>query len=819
MAPKGSKAPQVSSATQEYTAHDIQVLEGLEAVRRRPGMYIGSTDQRGLHHLIFEIVDNGIDEAMAGTCDRIKVFVDEDGTARITDNGRGIPVDLHPTTGRPALETIMTTLHSGAKFGGGAYKVSGGLHGVGASVVNALSEYMLVEVWRDGRRYVQEFSQGKPVGELTDSPDRKGRGTAISFRPDPVIFSTMEYDFVVLCERFREMAYLNRGITISIESPWHRSRGAEKWKETLHYEGGISDFVQGHLNHNRDVLNSTPIHIEKVVEDTIVEAALQYNTGLSEFVYSFANCINTPDGGTHLTGFRAALTRALNEHARKQKLLKDDLPNLSGEDVREGLAAVISIKLLEPEFEGQTKARLGNPEVRSQVETVISEGLVYWLEEHPQDARRIIEKCIVSQKAREAARKARDMVLRKNALDGGSLPGKLADCQERDPSQSEIYLVEGESAGGSAKMGRDRRFQAILPLKGKILNVEKAREEQMLAHEEIRALITALGTGFHRNADPDAEDFDIEKLRYHKVIIMTDADVDGSHIRTLILTFLYRHMRPMVESGNLYIAQPPLYRVSKGKSEEWVYSEEDRDRWIAKQAFGGLKVTGKNSTKGKTGLEIRRLLRVVELFKESLGELARHGIPNEFVMMLLQSSIGDWYRQNISSPNQAMLQTRSLLQEKGIAFTPSFDRKRNEEVLAAEFPEGNKFKITASIFDSPAMRRCFDLYPEVEGGPHVVEKRGKQVEDEVPWDRLPVVLDQHADRSGVGIQRYKGLGEMNPDQLWDTTMNPETRTLLQVSTEDAIVADQMFSTLMGDAVEPRKEFIQTYAKEVRNLDV
>ena len=812
-------APKVPKAMPEYTARDIQVLEGLEAVRRRPGMYIGSTDERGLHHLVYEIVDNGIDEAMAGTCDRITVVVEEDGTARITDNGRGIPVDLHPTTGRPALETIMTTLHSGAKFGGGAYKVSGGLHGVGASVVNALSKYMQVEVWRNGRRYVQEFARGKPLADLTDSPDGDGHGTTISFMPDSTIFSTMEYDFNVLSERFREMAYLNRGITIHLESPWHRARGAEQWKQTFHYEGGISDFVQGHLNHNREVLNAAPIHIEKDVGGTIVEAALQYNTGLSEFIYSFANCIKTPDGGTHLTGFRAALTRALNDYTRKQKLIKEDLPNLSGEDVREGLAAVISVKLVDPEFEGQTKAKLGNPEVRSQVEAVIAEGLEYWLEEHPQEARRIIEKCLISQKARDAARKARDMVLRKNALDGGSLPGKLADCQERDPSRSEIYLVEGESAGGSAKMGRDRRFQAILPLKGKILNVEKAREEQMLAHEEIRALITALGTGFHRNADPEAVDFDLGKLRYHKVIIMSDADVDGSHIRTLILTFFYRHMRPLIEEGNLYIAQPPLYKVSKGKTEEWIYAEDDKEQWLAKQAFGSLKVTGKNGAKSKTGLDIEKLLRAVELFRDSLAELGRRGIPPDFILVLLQSSVGEWYRQGISSTGQMMGQTKALLQENSIKFTAPFDKKRNEEVLAIEFPEENKFKLTASAFDLPAMRKCFELYPDVSGGPHVVEKKGKQVEADVSLDQLPIVLGRHADRSGIGVQRYKGLGEMNPDQLWETTMDPETRTLLRVSTEDAIVADQVFSTLMGDAVEPRKEFIQTYAKEVRNLDI
>jgi DNA gyrase subunit B len=812
-------AKKASRSVQEYTAHDIQVLEGLEAVRRRPGMYIGSTDQRGLHHLIYEIVDNGIDEAMAGTCDHITVVLEENGIAKITDNGRGIPVDIHPTTGRPALETIMTTLHAGGKFGGGAYKVSGGLHGVGASVVNALSKHMQVEVWRNGRRYVQEFAQGKPLGDLTDSPDDNKRGTAISFSPDPAIFSNLEYDFDMLCERFREMAYLNKGVSISLESHWHRSRGAEKWKESFKYDGGISDFVQGHLNKNKDVLHPIPIHIEKAMDGTLVEAALQYNTGLSEFIFSFANCIKTPDGGSHLTGLRSALTRALNDHARKQKIIKDDLPNLSGEDVREGLAAVISVKLSDPEFEGQTKAKLGNPEVRSQVESVITEGLVYWLEEHPNESRRIIEKCLISQKARDAARKARDMVLRKNALDGGSLPGKLADCQERDPSMSEIYLVEGESAGGSAKMGRDRRFQAILPLKGKILNVEKAREEQMLAHEEIRALITALGTGFHSRTDPESEDFNLGKLRYHKVIIMTDADVDGSHIRTLILTFLYRHMRPMVEGGNLYIAQPPLYKISKGKSEEWVYSEEEKDRWIAKQALGGIKVSRKGGSTSKVGIDVQGLLNSIDLFQSGLADLKRQGIPSGFIMLLLESSIADWYKQSLSSANQAMLQTRALLQEKEVAFTPSFDKELGEEVLSVDFPGEEKFKLTPAFFEHPAMHKCLALYPEISGGPHLVEKKGKLIGDDVPWDELPFLVGQHTDKSGIGIQRYKGLGEMNPDQLWDTTMDPDTRTLLRVSAEDAVAADQMFSTLMGDAVEPRKEFIQTYAKEVRNLDI
>ena len=816
-------AEKAVKAMPEYTARDIQVLEGLEAVRRRPGMYIGSTDERGLHHLIFEIVDNGIDEAMAGTCDRISIVLEEDGSVRVSDNGRGIPVDIHATTKRPALETIMTTLHSGAKFGGGAYKVSGGLHGVGASVVNALSQHMRVEVRRDGHLYVQEFARGKPLADLTVAGDGAGQGTTISFQPDTTIFSTMEYDFDSLSQRFREMAYLNRGIWIQLESPWHRLRGAETWQNTFYFDSGIASFVQHYLNHDREVLNNQPIHIEKTVESTIVEAALQYNTGFSEFIYAFANCINTVDGGTHLTGFRTALTRALNDYARKQKFLKDDQPNLAGEDVREGLAAVISVKLVDPEFEGQTKAKLGNPEVKGQVETVVAEGLEYWLEEHPHDARRIIDKCLTSQKARDAARKARDIVLRKNALDGGSLPGKLADCQERDPALSEVFLVEGESAGGSAKMGRDRKFQAVLPLKGKILNVEKAREEQMISHEEIKAMITALGTGFHRNADPDAQDFDLSKLRYHKVIIMTDADVDGSHIRTLILTFLYRNMRPLVEQGYLYIAQPPLYKVSKGKTEEWIYAEEEKERWLAKQEFNGLKVSSKDGAVTLAGADIRLLFDSLQGFQGALADVERLGIPSDFLLQLLRSSNWEWYRQGVSTTGQMMRQTKAYLQEMAIPFKPTFDKKRDEEVLAIEFPEGKKFKLVGNVFDSRVMRQCFELYATarnvIEGQSYSVTKRGKEIGTDVPWSQLAPLLKQNTDKSGIGIQRYKGLGEMNPDQLWDTTMNPETRTILRVRAEDAVEADRIFSQLMGDEVEPRKQFIQTYAKAVRNLDI
>ena len=832
--PKKSMTQEKRESNNEYTARDIQVLEGLEAVRRRPGMYIGSTDSRGLHHLIYEIVDNGVDEAMAGTCDRITVSLEEDGSVQVTDNGRGIPVDTHPTTGRSALETIMTTLHSGAKFGGGAYKVSGGLHGVGASVVNALSERMVVEVRRDGHLFRQEFARGKPVHDLMDEGDGASQGTSISFLPDHNIFGQLEYDYEELIQRFRQMAYLNKGLWMEFASPWHRSRGAEQWQNAFYFDSGISSFVQHYLNHNREVLTPQPIHIEKAAEGTVVEAALQYNTGFSEFTYSFANCINTPDGGSHLTGFRTALTRALNDHARKNKFLREDQPNMAGEDVREGLAAVVSVKLMDPEFEGQTKSKLGNAEVKGQVETVVAEGLEYYLEEHPHEARRIIDKCLTSQKAREAARKARDMVLRKNAMDGGSLPGKLSDCQERDPALSEIFLVEGESAGGSAKMGRDRKFQAILPLKGKILNVEKAREEQMLSHDEIRAMITALGTKFHSrvkingdegtNGDQDAQGFDLSALRYHKVIIMTDADVDGSHIRTLILTFFYRHMRPLVEAGHLYIAQPPLYRVAKGKSEEWLYAEEEKDRWVAKRKYEGLKVISKDEALTVAGIELQQLVESLQRFQQAVADLERMTeIPSEFTLMLLGSNLGEWYRQELTSADQMISQAKAWLEEHQVPCKAGSNPKTGERWLEVQFTQDRRFKLSNTHFESALMRRCFALHPSVkalvEGGPYTVQRRSKDIQSDVTWDQLAGLLEQSADRSGISIQRYKGLGEMNPIQLWETTMDPETRTMLQVNAEDALEADRVFSVLMGDAVEPRKEFIQTRAREVRNLDI
>ncbi len=638
-----------------YTADDIQVLEGREAVRRRPGMYVGSTDQRGLHHMVYEIVDNSIDEAMAGYCTRVEIVIHPDSSVTVKDNGRGIPVDTHPVTGRPALETVMTVLHAGAKFAAGAYRVSGGLHGVGASAVNALSEWMAVEVHRDGASYRQKYERGTPVTEVKRVGDAQDTGTITTFLPDKALFTTLDYDFNIMVQHFREMAYLNKGLEIYFRDERTPDEGDQGKERTFIFEGGIASFVQS-LNRNRGQIHPKPIYIQQSVGDTSVEVALQYNEGFSEAVFCFANCINTVDGGTHLTGFRSAITRAFNDYARKYKLIKDDQPNLAGEDVREGLTAVISVKLVDPQFEGQTKAKLGNQEVKAQVEAAVAEGLATYLEEHPNEARAIIDKCLTAARAREAARKARDLVLRKGAMEGGALPGKLADCSEKDPALCEVYLVEGESAGGSAKMGRNRRFQAILPLKGKILNVEKAGQERMLLHEEIRAMIIALGA----NIWPE---LDMSKLRYHKVIIMTDADVDGSHIRTLLLTFFFAYMRDLVKLGHLYIAQPPLYRITTGKDSTWVYSDQEK---------------------------------------------------------------------------QALL-------------------------------------------------------TQIDG------------------------------KKKVEVQRYKGLGEMNPEQLWETTMNPDTRTLLRVTigddNGDEEAAQRAFNELMGADVTYRRKFIEARAKEVRNLDI
>jgi DNA gyrase subunit B len=646
-----------NQAPASYEVTDIQVLEGLEAVRRRPGMYIGSTDARGLHHLVQEVVDNSVDEALAGACDRIEITLNPDDSVTVQDDGRGIPVGPHPTQKKPggepmdALEVVMTILHAGGKFGGGGYKVASGLHGVGVSAVNALSEWLEVEVRRDGKVYRQRYQQGRPVTpvEVVGRARPEETGTRTTFLADSTIFKSLDYRFETLLQRFREMAFLTRGLTIRFVDN-RKVKGEPAGREiSFYFEGGIASFVR-FLNKNRDVLHP-PIYIEKQINGTMVEAAIQYTDGYAESVFAFANNINTVDGGTHLTGFRSALTRSLNDYARSKALLKDKDANFSGEDTRQGLTAVLSVKMEDPQFESQTKGKLGNAEVRGQVESVVAEAMSAFLEDSSSLARKVVQKCITSSRAREAARQARDLVIRKSALESMTLPGKLADCSDRDPSKTEIFIVEGDSAGGSAKQGRDRRFQAILPLRGKILNVEKARLDKILSSNEIKAVITALGTGIGAH-------FSLDNLRYGRVVIMTDADVDGSHIRTLLLTFFYRYMEPLIENGHLFIAQPPLYRVEVGKGHQYVYSEEAKEQALKK---------------------------------------------------------------------------------------------------------------------------------------HKGEK--------------------------VAIQRYKGLGEMNPEQLWDTTLNPEKRTLLQVTIEDAAAADRVFDMLMGESVPPRRRFIQTHAKSVRNLDV
>ncbi len=641
------KARRAKATSSEYNAASIQVLEGLEAVRRRPGMYIGSTDARGLHHLIWEVVDNSIDEAMAGFATTIQVTVRKDGNVEVIDDGRGVPVGKH-RTGKDALEVVHTVLHAGGKFGGGGYKVSGGLHGVGVSVVNALSDFLRVETARDGFIWSQEYARGKPTGPVKKGgPQGSRRGTTTVFHADPEMFETTEYSFDTVSQRLRESAYLTKGVWITlIDERVDRER-------SFYFEGGLQSFVR-HLNRNKEALHSRPIYVDRREGTTAVEVAMQYNDTYTENVLAFANNINTVDGGTHITGFRAALTSCLNDWARKAGVLKDADGNLSGDDVREGLTAVISVKLTDPQFEGQTKAKLGNAEVKGQVQTAVTESLTQYLEENPGDGRRIIEKCLIASRAREAARKARDLVIRKGVLDGLSLPGKLADCQERDPARSELYIVEGDSAGGSAKQGRDRRFQAILPLRGKVLNVEKARIDRIVASENVRPLIIALGAGIEGIGDS----FDLTKVRYHRIIIMTDADVDGAHIRTLLLTLFYRHMPQIIEAGYLYIAQPPLYRVSTGKVTRYAQSEKERER---------------------------------------------------------------------------------IIKEMNV--------------------------------------------------------------------------------KNLSVQRFKGLGEMNADQLWETTMNPESRVLLRVEIDDAAEADQVFTMLMGEKVAPRKEFIKSEARKVQNLDI
>ncbi|MBI2867905.1 MAG: DNA gyrase subunit B, partial [Chloroflexi bacterium] len=737
-------------------------------------------------------------------------------------NGRGIPVETHPQTGKSAVETVLTILHAGGKFGGGGYKVTGGLHGVGASVVNALSIWLRAEIKRNGKLYTQEYERGRPKTPLAEAGRADGTGTTIIFMPDKAIFNKIEYDFDTVAERMREMAYLNKGLEITLIQ---ERTGKDL---TFFFEGGIASLVR-RLNRDRDTLSAHPIYFNRQSDSTQVEVSIQYNDGYQETVLTFANCINTVDGGSHLTGFRAGLTRVLNDYGRRFKLLKEDTSNLSGEDVREGLTAVVSVKLVNPQFEGQTKGKLGNPEVKGQVETVVADALGQYLEEHPQDGRSIIEKCLTTARAREAARKARDLVLRKGALEGGGLPGKLADCSEKDPSRSELYIVEGESAGGSAKGGRDRRFQAILPLRGKILNVEKAREDRMLAHEEIRALLAAIGValaggkdGKGRTNGANGEEplnqsmFDLSKPRYHHVIIMTDADVDGSHIRTLLLTLFFRHMRQLITDGRLYIAQPPLYRVQSGKEQWWVYSEDERQDRVREMVARDLEAVDETSQASYSGKKLIRTLKESASFSRWLETARRRGCTPEQVSALFAIPDLDFPEPGGEDAEQ-LVETFVSQLKKRKAPVKEDQTKRRWEIGGVTFSQ----EALAALLTADHVEFTYSAYQEikdVEGKPLLVKRKGKELRRVASLRELEQELGSLAS-SSLSIQRYKGLGEMNPDQLWQTTMNPETRTLLRVTIEDAQAADRVFSDLMGEDVEPRYNFIKARAKTVRNLDI
>ena len=795
-----------------YDASSIKVLEGLEAVRKRPAMYIGSTREEGLHHLAYEVVDNSIDEVLAGFCDRVDVTIHEDNSITVVDNGRGIPVDYHEGEKKSAAEVVMTTLHSGGKFDDNSYKVSGGLHGVGVSCVNALAEELELEIWRNARVYQQSYRRGRPLGPLQETGRTDRRGTKITFKPDSTIFDTLDFHFDTLSQRLRELSFLNKGVVITVTD--ERTDKTHQFK----YAGGISEFVK-HLNRNKTVLHRPPIYFEAERETSSgelirLEVAIQYNDGYAENVFSFANNINTVDGGAHLSGFRSALTRSINSYGQASGLFKDLKENLSGDDVREGLSGVISVKLPQPQFEGQTKGKL-NSDIKGLVEAFINEYLADYLEKTPAVARKIILKAVEAARAREAARKARELTRRKGALDSAALPGKLADCQERDPAHSEIFFVEGDSAGGSAKQGRDRKFQAILPLKGKILNVEKARYDKMLGHEEIRAMITALGTGI------GTDDFDAAKLRYHKIIIMTDADVDGSHIRTLLLTFFFRQMVGLIERGHVYIAQPPLFKLKKGRREWYVKDEKSMTRELMRSATEDMVVRT-----GKTGqiVQSRRLNSFLEKlvdFRRFFGKLAKRLGDRALVEVLLQAGLHD--RRQLR--DEAFL-TRLLDPIRDLGYRPMVLRDPEHNLFKVMIPARTGNGAAGRVIDLqfvalPEFRSAVKLkraFGELDQPPFVVvAKNNYEAELASRDDLLDTVIA--LGKKGFQIQRYKGLGEMNPNQLWETTMNAETRSLLQVRIEDAVETDEVFTILMGDAVEPRRRFIEDNALDVQNLDV
>ena len=788
-----------------YTAEDIKILKGLDAVRKRPAMFIGSTGIEGLHHLVYEVVDNSVDESLAGYCKNVDVIIHHDGSCTVIDDGRGIPTDPHPgdPEGRSATEVALTELHAGGKFESKAYKISGGLHGVGVSVVNALSEWLDVEIRQNGNVYQHHYERGVPSGPLTLVGKTKRRGTKVTFKPDSEIFEVLDFSYDILSQRLRELAFLNRGLKITLSD-----ERTEK-NQVFLYSGGIVSFVE-HLNKNKTPIHLKPVYISGEKEDVIVEIAIQYNDGYTETIYTFANNINTKEGGTHLIGFKSALTRTVNTYAVSSGLLKDGKESLSGDDIREGLTTVINVKLLSPQFEGQTKMKLGNSEVKGIVESIVNEGLGTYFEENPSVVRKIVEKALQASRAREAARKARELTRRKGIFEDTGLPGKLADCSEKDPALSEIFIVEGDSAGGSAKQGRDRRTQAILPLRGKILNVEKARFDKMLSSEEIKVLITALGTSI----GPD--DFDISKIRYHKVILMTDADVDGAHIRTLLLTFFYRQMPQVIERGYLYIAQPPLFKVKKGKTEKYIQNETEMQGMLFELASDDLEVSIKGQAlRGKALImHMKRLFR----FERLTEWFEKRRKDPELLRFILSAGINkDTLKDSVKL--EAFLR---MIKEKDQSIAiGEIQLDEEHQTYGVEIRRHNyKLNLDTNFLTSPEFRELVNLYSIIRDlgePPYKIQIKEGAREISTSSELLNVVYATA--KKGLTIQRYKGLGEMNPHQLWETTMDTEKRTLLQVNIQDSVQADQIFTILMGDQVEPRREFITTHALEARNIDV
>jgi len=801
---------QAQGKDKPYDATTIQVLEGTEAVRRRPAMYIGDTSSRGLHHLVYEVVDNSVDESLAGYCNYIEVIIRSDNSASVLDNGRGIPVDMHKTEKKPAVEVALTTLHAGGKFDHRIYKVSGGLHGVGVSVVNALSEWLEVEVKRDGKVHHQRYERGKTVSKLTVIGKSSSTGTKVTFRPDRTIFSKTDFSYDILSQRLRELAFLNKGLKIKLVD-----ERSDK-ESVFEFAGGIVSFV-GYLNKNKNALHSKVLYFEKTQDEIMVEVALQYNDGYTETLFSFANNINTVEGGTHLSGFKSALTRAINQYAKAKNLLKDDVA-IVGDDVREGLTAVVSVKVPNPQFEGQTKTKLGNSEVEGLVASVSLDSLADYFEENPSVANKIIDKVIVASRAREAARKARELTRRKGALEGAGLPGKLADCSERDPGLCELYIVEGDSAGGSAKQGRDRRFQAILPIKGKILNVEKARLDKILSNEEIRTIITALGTGA-------GEEFDLGKLRYGKLILMADADIDGSHIRTLLLTLLYRQMPKLVGEGHVYIAQPPLYKIKRGQREEYIQTEQQMDELLLEMGREGHKFLCTKDKRIFTDSQFKDLLKILVEIEKLDKILDKKGVDFAKYLNLRHQKTKKLpiYRVKVEGKTHFLYSDKELA-----AYSDKEEKSDNFDVL--EIFESQELDTLVGKIEKLGLDITIYSCPEETaevGSTKPSQKKNKppyriiNEKEEKELYALKDVLAYIKEMAGKGmhIQRYKGLGEMNPQQLWETTMDPAKRTILKVTLEDAVEVDKMFTVLMGDQVEPRREFIENYAHQVKNLDI